>query len=68
MNVERSLAVSIEVMLVKNRDMACSADTDEVLKIPYHQNFNLAIFKETIKNSGDYNAINEYVIERFRAL
>lgn len=52
-SVERMLVVSLAVKLEKIRGWGKSADTDEFIKLLHQENFNLLVFKQMIKNSGD---------------
>lgn len=63
-SVERLLVVSLALKLEKIRDRAGSVVIDEVINLLNHKNFNLAVFKEMIKNSGHCQDITQDAIDQ----
>lgn len=60
--VESFLVVSLTMMFNKSSNWAVSAVTDEIINGLHQENFNLAVFKQMIKNSGEFHDINQDVI------
>lgn len=63
-NVESMLVVSLAVTMEKTMGRAGSAATDEVIHLLHQENFNLSVFKQMIKASGDCQIITQDVIDQ----
>lgn len=63
-HVECLLVITLAVTWEELRGRAGSAFTDEVINLLHQDNFNLSVFNEMIKNSGDCLVITQDLIDR----